>query len=65
MKFRSSDEASEVVSLPLKEARWLDEILGLLGMHEEGDPVERVRELLDREMVWFRAQMEKMEKRRS
>lgn len=39
----------ETVELPLREARWLDEILGLLGMHEEGDPVERVRELLDHE----------------
>ena len=46
----------EVVSLPVQEARWLDEILGLLGMHEEGDPVERVRELLDREISWFRHQ---------
>lgn len=56
-KMRSSDEPSEVVSLPIEEARWLDEILGLLGMHEEGDPVERVRELLDKEIVSFRSSL--------
>ncbi len=53
-KMRSSDEPSERVSLPVEECRWLDEILGLLGMHEEGDPVERVRELLDHEIAWLR-----------
>ena len=60
---RSSDSTSEVVSIPIEEARWLDEILGLLGMHEEGDPVERVRELLDREIAWFRWRYELKMKR--
>ena len=63
MKMRSSDKSGEVVSLPAEEARWLDEILGLLGMHEEGDPVERVRELLDREIAWFRWRYELKMKR--
>ena len=49
-----SEQTLETVELPLREARWLDEILGLLGMHEEGDPVVRVRELLDHEIAWVR-----------
>ena len=49
-----SEQTPETVELPLREARWLDEILGLLGMHEEGDPVVRVRELLDHEIAWVR-----------
>lgn len=58
-KMRSSDAAGEVASLPIDEVRWLDEILGLLGMHEEGDPVERVRELLDHELAWVRMKLER------